>query len=259
MADLRIANVMRTNDYTKFRHLNGNRDVGIRAEKIKKKIKEVGYILCPIVVNEKMEVIDGQGRLKALSDLGLPVDYVIAKGTGLQECIAMNLGQTNWTVTDFINSYAEQGNANYINLKKVIGSTKLKTSVVIGIARQVFVTGGETLKPVMQGSLKFDDVTETIKIIQKVEKFNDILKGKGGNINHSFLALAFLFRNHIADDVKLYNKCLKYEGTLRGTLSTIDALQLFEDIYNFRSREKAYFVHEFKVYQDEKKRNSKRG
>ena len=79
-------NVYQTRDYSKFMRLEGNREVvSKRVVKITKSIQQNGYILNPIVVNEKMQVIDGQGRLEALKGLKMPIDYVIAEGAGLNE------------------------------------------------------------------------------------------------------------------------------------------------------------------------------
>lgn len=109
--------VYMTKDYSIFRRLIGNRDIPeSRISKIVGSIQEIGWIRNPIVVNEKMEVIDGQGRLTALQRLGLPVEYIIAEGAGSKECIHMNMNMVNWKLPDFIKSYAEQGNANYQRL-----------------------------------------------------------------------------------------------------------------------------------------------
>lgn len=109
--------VYTTKDYSIFRRLIGNRDIPeSRISKIVSSIQEIGWVRNPIVVNEKMEVIDGQGRLTALQRLGLPVEYIIAEGAGSKECIHMNMNMVNWKLPDFIKSYAEQGNSNYQRL-----------------------------------------------------------------------------------------------------------------------------------------------
>ena len=65
--------VRQTNNYMKFQILKGNRNVSqSRVNKIIASINRVGYITNPIIVNEHMEVIDGQGRLEALKTLQLP-------------------------------------------------------------------------------------------------------------------------------------------------------------------------------------------
>ena len=41
------------------------------------------YLVSPILVNEKMEVIDGQHRLQAQKELNLPTYYIKNKGYDL--------------------------------------------------------------------------------------------------------------------------------------------------------------------------------
>lgn len=116
-----IGNVYRTDDYSIFGRLEGNRKLlSVRVGKIMRSINEFGYIYNPIVVNEHYQVIDGQGRLEALQTLGLPVDFVIANGAGIKECIALNASQTPWSIKDYIESYCELGIADYIRLRELV-------------------------------------------------------------------------------------------------------------------------------------------
>lgn len=110
-------NVYVTKDYSIFRRLVGNRDIPeSRISKIVESIQTIGWVHNPIIVNERMEVIDGQGRLTALQRLKMPVEYIVAEGAGNKECIYMNMNMVNWKLPDFIKSYAEQGNENYQRL-----------------------------------------------------------------------------------------------------------------------------------------------
>ena len=109
--------VYTTKDYSIFKRLVGNRDIPeTRISKIVESIQTIGWVHNPIIVNENMEVIDGQGRLTALQRLKMPVEYIIAEGAGNKECIYMNMNMVNWKLPDFIKSYAEQGNENYQRL-----------------------------------------------------------------------------------------------------------------------------------------------
>ena len=109
--------VYTTKDYSIFKRLVGNRDIPeTRISKIVESIQTIGWVRNPIIVNENMEVIDGQGRLTALQRLKMPVEYIIAEGAGNKECIYMNMNMVNWKLPDFIKSYAEQGNENYQRL-----------------------------------------------------------------------------------------------------------------------------------------------
>ena len=75
----------------------------------------------PIVVNEKFEIIDGQGRFKALKTLSLPIEYILIPGLGLEECKKMNENSTTWNSRNFIVSEAELGNENYQRLLNLEG------------------------------------------------------------------------------------------------------------------------------------------
>ena len=116
-----VYNVYITKDYSIFKRLVGNRDIPeSRISKIVESIQTIGWVHNPIIVNENMEVIDGQGRLTALQRLKMPVEYIIAEGAGNKECIYMNMNMVNWALPDFIKSYAEQGNENYQRLLSLI-------------------------------------------------------------------------------------------------------------------------------------------
>lgn len=80
----------------------------------------VGVLTQPILVNEKYEIIDGQGRFEALKILGFPIKYVMQNGIGLNECIMMNTRSKDWDAIDYVYSFAEKGNQNYILLVNLI-------------------------------------------------------------------------------------------------------------------------------------------
>lgn len=134
-------NVYTTRDYSQFKRLVGNRDIPeSRISKIVDSIQKIGWIHNPIVVNENMEVIDGQGRLTALQRLKMPVEYIMAVGASTRECIYMNMNMINWKLTDFVKSYAEQGNENYQRLLKLMikyanGNLDIITTAVYRVSK----------------------------------------------------------------------------------------------------------------------------
>lgn len=109
--------VYMTTDYKKFKRLLGNRDVSEqRIKRIIESIQQIGFLNSAIIVNERMEVIDGQARLEALKRLKLPVYYCSHNGAGINECLLLNQKQKNWSCDDYCKSYMEQGNENYHKL-----------------------------------------------------------------------------------------------------------------------------------------------
>ena len=84
--------MFRTTDYDSFKRVLGNRKVlEDRVSKILASFDKIGYIPVPIIVNEKYEVIDGQGRLEACKRRGLPVNFIIRPGLKIEDCIVMNI------------------------------------------------------------------------------------------------------------------------------------------------------------------------
>lgn len=96
-----IPKIFVTDDYSVFKLMNGNRSFDHKRA-IVNSVKRVGHIPSPIICNEKMEVVDGQGRLAAFKELKLPVYYIVIQGLGIEECISMNISQSNWTTLDYI-------------------------------------------------------------------------------------------------------------------------------------------------------------
>lgn len=110
-----------TRDYSVFKYLSGNRDINLHnVNNIVKNVLENGLLPKIVIVNENMEVIDGQHRIEAFKQLNLPVEFQIRKGLGLKDCIAYNVSSKKWETVDYINSYAERGIDDYITLKKCI-------------------------------------------------------------------------------------------------------------------------------------------
>jgi len=106
--------VKSTNDYSLFKTMNSNRQVNLNHVKnLMKSMTENGVLINPIIVNEDFQVIDGQHRLRACTDLKLPVYYLVAKDYNIKEVHALNLNQKNWSNQDYLEAYANDGNNNY--------------------------------------------------------------------------------------------------------------------------------------------------
>ncbi len=63
----------------------------------------------PIIVNEKMEVVDGGNRLEARRRLKLPIYYIVVEGLSAKNDIArLNMDRKGWTYPDWHKHYVQR-------------------------------------------------------------------------------------------------------------------------------------------------------
>lgn len=233
--------VQKTIDYSKFRTLKGNRDVSpVRVAKIIKSIKNVGYVINPIIVNEKMQVIDGQGRLQALKELQLPVYYLVVPHTGIEECISMNIYQEKWSTIDYVKSYAKRGLSDYKTLLDAI--TAFYPNIPIGII--VTTCSGSvnnvSTEKVFKGDFQMGrkNWREALSYLDKYTPYKNQVSGSWANLTK---VLLFAYDIPEIDENIMYKQFIKSVSKITGIGSIIDALNALETVYNSRKREKVYF------------------
>lgn len=253
-----------TKNYGQFSKLKGNRPTAAsRVNKIIRSIQDVGYITNPIIVNEKMEVIDGQGRLEAMKRLNLPVEYIVEKGAGINECVAMNINQTNWTTLDYVRSYAEQGIKDYKQLEQFYEAYRpfVIMDALITICGKRKACGNNASTLVKDGTFKFaESQSEAVRIADYLSSFKDfkIMKPNGKrtpvtSIRAFFNCLIFCARDPHIDENRLRDNLFKYVLELPPFSDTPTCLQAFEFIYNKRlsDKSKLFFNGIYKQYEQQ--------
>tara|TARA_S200002703_G_scaffold2364_1_gene3733 strand:+ start:183 stop:935 length:753 start_codon:yes stop_codon:yes gene_type:complete len=106
-----------TTDYGKFTYLIGNRDIVMKHVKDLSNQIESRDLTIPIIVNEKMEVCDGQHRLEAYRVLGMPVHYIIKEGLTLTDIRKLNSVNRKWTMQEYLMSHVKLDSKDYITLE----------------------------------------------------------------------------------------------------------------------------------------------
>lgn len=114
-----IVKVQYENNHSKFTLLDDNRDIRVRhVESLMTSIRKFGQLM-PIVVNEKMEVIEGQHRLRACSELKVPVAYIISLKASGKDVAVMNNSQEGWKNRDYLKHFSHTNHYNSSEYKKV--------------------------------------------------------------------------------------------------------------------------------------------
>lgn len=236
MKDERTYNVYVTRDYSKFKRLVGNRDIPeSRISKIVESIQTIGWVHNPIIVNEKMEVIDGQGRLTALQRLKMPVEYIIAEGAGNKECIYMNMNMVNWKLPDFIKSYAEQGNENYQRLLGLM--QKYANGNLDIISTAVYRVSKSKHRDIKQGILQLTE-EQAKAAIPRLEYIKPILeeldeKKLPGSVVTLMQTLIYYFDYPEVDKERLKYSVEKHIYNAKPWVLNTDCEREVENAYNY--------------------------
>ena len=231
--------IYETTDYSIFQMLEGNRTLtNDRVNKIVESINKVGYMLSPILVNEKMQVIDGQGRLGALERLRLPVHYMIQDGIGIKECQQMNIHQSNWSMYDYIVSYAMLGNESYRRLQSLADKFKeLPIDTVIMAATNSFTTGGHTSKRLKEGRLEIseNDYERARWELDYCEKVRQTAKIIGGNKRPFYVAVIYAYKNLDSEGRNAMETAIRQHAYDFPSLTkAVEYLRHFDGYYNER-------------------------
>ena len=76
--------------------------------------------LYPIVVNENMEILDGQRRFEAAKTLCKPVWYIQVKNVSMPMMIIAGTRKLSWSLKDYLKHYIVRGKQDYIDLKMYV-------------------------------------------------------------------------------------------------------------------------------------------
>lgn len=222
--------VEETSNYDKFITLKGNRNVDRNHVKVlQKKMVEEGNLteIIPIIVNEKMEVIDGQHRLEALRELEWPVFYEVKKGLTLDTVTAINNGNKNWSWFDKAFSYAELGNENYQRFLNLWDYFSLSYSILVHYAG-VGDTGRKA-SGFSRGKFVMGDQEKAFKLLKQYKEIAEAADHANAKFAHALYDVMVL---PDYDHKRMLDKMSKYAGDLKIQSKKVDYLRDIEDVYN---------------------------
>lgn len=235
-----VAYVYAETDYTQFKSLDENRSVGeSRVKRLMESIEE-GEVLNPIVVNQEMEIIDGQGRFEAKKRLGLPIYYVVDKNADIEDCRRMNAFNTKWTMMDYIRSYARGGNENYQRLLSVAKEFNRSATVVTNLTgmKNMVSAGGETVNYLKSGALEFsaEDMERTRLYLRQMNEILEALNCSD-KVSKPFATACRIVMGHKDyNHATMIKNCKQNRAMFVTMTRSQDQVKEFEDIYNYRLR-----------------------
>jgi len=195
-------------NYNKFKFTDENRDIKqANLDKLAKSIKRVDMSdYFPVLVNEKMEILDGQHRFTVWKSLGMPIKYKMIKRADKEIIADINTAQATWGINDFIKNQAALGNLNFVLLREDMKKHKITAmtllSAILGIKSYNDLVRNKTIVYRKQES------NEVAMFMHDVQMFRDFSFGKMTRFYQAFA----MFRQHPAYDHATMERQVKRWG-----------------------------------------------
>lgn len=244
-----LGTVYQTMDFDAFKIITGNRKaIAKRVQKIERSVKKVGYIPAPIIVNENMEIIDGQARYTYCSEAREPISYFVIEGLTVDDCIAMNISATNWDTRDYVSSYADRGYPSYVLAERFLNETKYSLKAALwALAR---TDASNLSEKIMNGT--FNITQEDYKQAKILEAFWSRFDDIPTNRRNDFLvAIGYCYLLPSVDNETLVRKLHQRPRDFMQIANITDAIDVIEDSYNVRARTHVYIETDYFKYLDD--------
>lgn len=237
--------MQKTSDYSIFKKLPGNREIdACNLKKITASLKTNNMLeFRPLLVNDKMEVIDGQHRLEAAKALGLEVYFTIKTECAPLDMVLLNNAQKGWVLEDYIHFHASQGNESYKELIKISHKNSISVKDACYLS---CLHSGKAYRNLKEGKLDQDisKVSEEIRErVWKIEQVKRLIDEKTMGNKFYLTSVAFkkafiqLFNNGSFDfDLFITKLNMGISKVHRCTTAT-QYYDMFKAIYNYRNQE----------------------
>jgi len=229
-----------TKNYDQFKVLTGNRALKeLHIKKLMYSVEQKNLLKeRPILVNEKMEVIDGQHRLEVCRRLNIPVSYILKKGADAIDVQRLNTSQVNWSSENYLEFHIKRGNENYSILKEYCK----KYTMPIGIALTVLSKSSkwdEKWEDFRSGLFEVNRLKEAEDIGEEIMEYRKFTE-KGAQ-HHKEYYRALLSVHKLAKEKEISVKKLLHKLEVSGRRiermpDTKSYLRFLEGVYNFKSR-----------------------
>ena len=230
--DTTVNTVMKTNDYSQFKKIIGNRDVNrLHSKRLKSSIENCDLLFAnPILVNDKFEIIDGQHRYEICVELKKPIYYIKCDDLSLKEIQILNANSKNWKSEDYINGYCDLNMPEYIWLRNFCSRHTLSAE----IGAIISLGSSNNSECIKNGNFS---APNKMKAEEMASDLNNYFQYYAGAYRRRFVeAIVSLDKVKGFSHEKLIAK-LKYQSTkLVDCTNSKSYVALLEEIYNYKER-----------------------
>lgn len=229
-----------TTNYDQFKLVTSNREIDKNHLKsLIKNIKENNLLhVNPIVVNELMQIIDGQHRLEAARILQVPIYYIIGE-VNEKDIASLNKCKKNWSPMDYINYWAIKKRPGFHQLAKVLSENRnIPLSTALALLSS---TGTRELDRIRNGEIDTLNYPNAIKIVQALkdlhEQYDFVMErafvvALRKSFDHELFEFDHLQQNLKDGLSRRFVKCY----------TIFEYLQMIQEIYNYRMMPKNHLI-----------------
>ena len=239
-----VVKVLYEKNHTKFTLLDNNRDIDVRhVAALMASMKKHGQLM-PIIVNEKLEVIEGQHRLRACTELGIPVAYIISIKSSGKDIAVLNNSQKGWKNRDYLKHYNHSSYSNHREYQKVADffekySLPFHTGLML-LSGIEFKNRGNDRGPMpsfREGSFKVKNLDRAYTVGAQLEKFKSFVP-RLVRVNKFCLAFTRISTIENFSVKTCYEQIEKYYKKFDGCGNQQSWDEAFESAYNYKLSKK---------------------
>lgn len=223
-----VGTLYMTYDYDQFKLMSGNRPTNSAHVQHLKKSFELRQLIVPVLVNDKMEIIDGQHRVEVCRQLGLPVYFIILQKYGIREVQMLNTNMKNWSVEDYLACYCNQGIEDYIKYREFRAKFGFDHQVSLA-----FLMGNTSKYHSIfnEGNLKLKSYDKVEKTAQMISEFAQFYKGYK---RRAFVfAMMAIMKHPDYNHQEMLDKVALQQTKLVDCPTVETYISLMEELYNY--------------------------
>lgn len=230
-------------DYSKFKLIKGNRNLHKTKYLQLLKSMEQEVLNIPIIVNEKMEIIDGQHRYHARRELNLPIPYCVCEGYSIEQVKRANLVSSNWTKEDYLNLHIADELPEYEKFEELLLASGINITDLIKVYAKAQGKSSEQVAYEFEnGTLVSDNMDRITGFIEALKDFDFFKFYKKKQFVAAMVKLYFDPRyNHTKMKKKLENRSQVLEGVSSNITKDEYLSKLANGIYSFGAGNKNLF------------------
>ena len=233
--------IQKTKDYSKFKRFSSNRRI-IRSH-LKNLIVSISQQNLlpenPIIVNEKMEIVDGQHRLEAAKMLKIDIYYIVKSGASTEDVRLLNQALKPWFMSDYVRLYEVSGNKNYTILREFCEKNSIPLGRAMGWLTGVHHNRNNIIQGFREGKFEVTTIEDAELLAIELDHYRKYFEELSRQDDGFFSMVAYMHDKKPVSHVGMLEKLQQHgEGgkKIPRQAGMREYLRALEDIFNKYAR-----------------------